>query len=90
MDTLVNQDYEYEYLRDDIYALERQKDIEASWQQWEEEQKRQPAKIIYHENHTRKLPFRRVIKKILLFRSHLSTTNDSSRIRHPGIMQGEY
>lgn len=39
---------DWEYPNDHIYAIERQKDIEASWQQWEEEQerrKRLPAVI---------------------------------------------
>ena len=39
---------DWEYPNDHIYAIERQKDIEASWQQWEEEQernKRLPALI---------------------------------------------
>lgn len=29
---------DWEHPNDHIYAVERQKDIEASWQQWEEEQ----------------------------------------------------
>lgn len=37
MDWLL-QDWEYEYSRDQIYAMERQYDIEVAWQQWEEEQ----------------------------------------------------
>jgi len=39
---------DWEYPNDHIYAMERQKDLEASWQQWEEEQeskKRKPALI---------------------------------------------
>lgn len=39
---------DWEYPNDHIYAMERQKDIESSWQQWEEEQerkKRRPAII---------------------------------------------
>ena len=39
---------DWEYPNDHIYAMERQKDIEISWQQWEEEQtnkKRLPAII---------------------------------------------
>ena len=45
---------DWKYPNDHIYAMERQKDIEASWQQWEEEQvtkKRKPAiiKIVKHE-----------------------------------------
>ena len=42
----VNQDWEYP--NDEMYAIERQKDIEVSWQQWEEEQvskRRKPALI---------------------------------------------
>lgn len=31
---------DWEYPNDYIYAIERQKDVEASWQQWEEEQER--------------------------------------------------
>lgn len=30
---------DWEYPNDHIYAMERQHDIEVSWQQWEEEQK---------------------------------------------------
>ena len=29
---------DWEYPNDHNYAIERQKDVEASWQQWEEEQ----------------------------------------------------
>jgi len=39
---------DWEYPNDHIYAMERQKDVEASWQQWEEEQasnNRKPAII---------------------------------------------
>ena len=39
---------DWEYPNDYIYAIERQKEIEASWQQWEEEQvskNRKPAII---------------------------------------------
>lgn len=39
---------DWEYPNDHIYAMERQHDIESSWQQWEEEQdrkKRLPAII---------------------------------------------
>lgn len=31
---------DWEYPNDHIYAIERQRDIEVSWQQWEEEQER--------------------------------------------------
>jgi hypothetical protein len=38
---------DWEYPNDHIYAMEREKDLEASWQQWEEEQanKKKPAII---------------------------------------------
>ena len=39
---------DWEYPNDYIYAIERQKEMEASWQQWEEEQvskNRKPAII---------------------------------------------
>ena len=39
---------DWEHPNDHIYAVERQKDIEVSWQQWEEEQQsrnRKPAII---------------------------------------------
>ena len=44
----MNWSEDWEYPNDHIYAMERQKDIEASWQQWEEEQaskNRKPASI---------------------------------------------
>jgi hypothetical protein len=44
----MNWSEDWEYPNDEIYAIERQKEIEASWQQWEEEQennKRKPAII---------------------------------------------
>jgi hypothetical protein len=45
---------DWEYTNDEIYAVEKQKEIEAAWQQWEEEQenkRRKPAiiKIVKHE-----------------------------------------
>jgi hypothetical protein len=62
-------DYEHEAQKDYIYALERQKDLEASWQ---EEEFRKPAKIIVnYETKHKSITFRRVAKKILLSRSHL-------------------
>jgi hypothetical protein len=44
----MNWSEDYEYPNDHIYAMEREKDIEASWQKWEEEQSsknRKPAII---------------------------------------------
>jgi len=32
------QDWEHEYFKDEIYAIEKQKQIEIEWQQWEDEQ----------------------------------------------------
>jgi hypothetical protein len=65
-------DWEYEAQKDVIFQIERLKDLEASWQQWEEEQNRKPAKIIFNENHIRKSSFYRTTKKILQLRSHFS------------------
>jgi hypothetical protein len=53
---------DWEYPNDHIYAIERQKEMEASWQQWEEEQvskNRKPAiiKIVkLTENETERKP----------------------------------
>jgi hypothetical protein len=43
---------DWEYTNDEIYAVERQKEMEATWQEWEENHKRKPAIIkvvIKHE-----------------------------------------
>jgi hypothetical protein len=77
MDILI--DWEYEYNKDYIYALERQKDIENSWREFEE---RQPAKIIINEIKPRSRTFYRATKKILQLRSHLFTKTNSRTIRH--------
>jgi hypothetical protein len=69
----MNIDWEKEYDHDYIYALEREMDLQASWEQWEREQNRKPAKIIFNENHIRKSSFHRTTKKILQLRSHLLT-----------------
>lgn len=66
------EDYEREADRDYIYQLERQKDIEASWQQWEQTK----VEIIKHrryETNNKSSSFRRTSKKILLLRSRLLT-----------------
>jgi hypothetical protein len=67
----MNIDWEKEYDHDYVYALEREMDLQASWEQWEREQNRKPAKIIFNENHIRKSSFYRTAKKILQLRSHL-------------------
>lgn len=58
---------DWEYPNDHIYAIERQKDIEASWQQWEEEQenkKRLPAIIkVVTPILTDEAEFRKIIQK---------------------------
>lgn len=38
------EDWEMEFQKDEAYALERQKDIERSWEEWEYKNKK-PAKI---------------------------------------------
>lgn len=52
----MNWSEDYEYPNDHIYAMERQRDIEIAWQQWEEEQEsknRKPAiiKVVKPINH---------------------------------------
>ena len=41
----MNQDWEHEHLKDEMYLLEAHKQMEVEWQMWEEEQHRKPAKI---------------------------------------------
>lgn len=65
-------DWEHEAQKDYIYILERQRDIEASWQEWEHK-KRKPAKIITNEILSRRSSFRRTYKKIIQFRSRILT-----------------
>jgi hypothetical protein len=77
MNDNINFDWEYEAKRDYIFILEREKDMEESYQKWVEKNNRKPAKIIFNENHIRKSSFRRTFKKILQFRSHLSTKTSS-------------
>jgi hypothetical protein len=54
---------DWEYSNDEIYAMERQKDIEAAMYQWEEEQmsKKKPAII-------------KIVKPILTDEIHCNTT----------------
>jgi len=67
-------DWEHEHKKDAIYALERLKDLEATWQR---ETSKKPAKIIIHyETKHKSISFRRTAKKILLTRSRLLTTVD--------------
>lgn len=42
---LMLEDWEREALKDEIYRIEMQKEIEDAWQEWEHNN-RQPAKII--------------------------------------------
>lgn len=82
---MVSFDYEHEAQKDYIFQLERQKDIEASWQQWEEKQKRKPAKIITNEIFTRSSSFRRTYKKVVQLRSHFSIKTNPRKQRHLSI-----
>lgn len=45
MKNLINEDYEREALKDQVFLAEMQKQMENEWQQWEEEQNRKAAKI---------------------------------------------
>lgn len=77
---MVNIDWEKEYDRDYIFMIERQKDIEASWQEWEEKNNRKPAKIkLVYETNNRRSSFRRITKKVLQLRSHIPTKTITSR-----------
>lgn len=83
-------DYEHEAQKDYIFQLEREKDIEASWQQWEEKQKRKPAKIITNEIFNRSSSFSRTYRKIIQLRSHFSIKIDSREQRHQPTFEWEY
>jgi hypothetical protein len=63
MDWLL-QDWEYEHSRDEIYAMERNHQIELEWQQWEEEQ----------ANKTRKPAIIKVLTPIKDEITHISST----------------
>jgi hypothetical protein len=63
-------DWEHEAQKDYIFALERQRDIEASWQEWEYN-KRKPANIQTNEIFARRSSFRRTYKKIIHSRSRV-------------------
>lgn len=41
----INQDWEHEAIKDEIYIIEYYKQIEDEWQQWEQRNKRLPAII---------------------------------------------
>jgi hypothetical protein len=60
-------DWEHEAQKDYIFAIERQRDIEASWQEWEHN-KRKPANIQTNEIFSRRSSFRRNFKKIISLR----------------------
>lgn len=40
-----SEDYEFEARKDELYLVEKRKQIEVEWQMWEEELNRKPAKI---------------------------------------------
>lgn len=41
----INQDWEHEAIKDEIYIIEYYKQVEDEWQQWEQRNKRLPAII---------------------------------------------
>jgi hypothetical protein len=43
--SIINEDFEREFLKDTMYLIEHQKEIEEEWRQFEEENNRLPAKI---------------------------------------------
>ena len=60
-------DWEHEAQKDAIYALERQKDLEATWQK-----ECETFKInVHYETKRKAISFRRTVKKILLSRSRI-------------------
>ena len=42
----INQDWEHEAIKDEIYLLEARKQMEIEWQQWEEEQRQKTLPAI--------------------------------------------
>lgn len=55
----MNQDWEHEALKDEIYLMEHRRQMEIEWQQWEEEQerkKRLPAIIQISIDETKRKP----------------------------------
>jgi hypothetical protein len=70
----INLDYEHEYNSDYIYALERERDMYAAWQEQEHLESLKPKAIIeiipFNEKH-KSSTFRRTTKKILHSRSRL-------------------
>lgn len=79
-------DWEREFKKDSLYALERQKDIEASWQ---EAENNKPITFIY-ENIPRNKSFRRFTKKVLLFRSYLPIEDAGTEAGYFKSLRGEY
>lgn len=79
-------DWEYEAQRDYIFMLERQKDIEASWQQEEEKPK---VKIEIHEIFNRNKSFRRVNKRIQFLRSRIPVEANTAKVRHLTDVSGQ-
>ena len=69
---------DWEYPNDIIFAIERQKDIENSWREFEE---RKPAKIIVNEIKPRSRTFYRTTKKILQLRSDFFIKTNSRKER---------
>lgn len=70
-------DWEHESQKDYIFMLERQKDIETSWQQEEEKPK---VKIEIHEIFNRNKSFRRVSKRIQFLRSRIPVEANTAKV----------
>lgn len=66
----IEEDYEYEALRDSIYQLEWKKEMEAAWQEVEYYQTKIEV-IKKHETKYKRKSFRRTYKKLSILRSHL-------------------
>lgn len=79
-------DWEHESQKDYIFALERQKDIEASWQKEEQKPK---VKIEIHEIFNRNKSFRRVNKRIQFLRSRIPVEANTAKVRHITNVSGQ-
>lgn len=82
----INEDWERESDKDFLYALEREKDIEAAlWAEYDNK----PIKITY-ENIPRNKSFRKFSKRLLLVRSHFLTEAYRAEIGHIFYIRGEH
>lgn len=80
MDSLLEEDWQYEYLRDHNYIhLEQQAALDAAWQ--EEEYYRTTKFVVKYETKHKSKSFRRTCKKITLNRSRLFTQAPRAAVR---------